>query len=363
MLARCVFVGNFLVGAVMVAVAWNHLDAGRLAIDGWADMAAGAILSGCVALAIEVWRGRRRPSWARQSTPFLLIRSSLVHVLYLVLAVELSRAIISMHAAYPTDGLGFGPLTAMLLRLLRSPLVSFPSALAATVPPALLIGLANGLLLAAGERQVSARVRHSAKVVTALALLVLPLAGAQWAHAWQVKTRSLDAVRRVLRDLPVPADSTLVYREYEGCIPCRDARATVLYATDLSPEEVCDAYWRRFTGPEWKTGSEGCRLGYAAGGVDSATLEASFFPSRFSPGVGVTLTAYASRRPGPHATGLSSYGEGAIAEARAAGATFYSIAVLWIADRDAHEQRCPADGVRACSASNTWFVAGSGTTR
>jgi hypothetical protein len=358
MVTRLIFVVNFVVGAVMVAAAWNQLDAGRVAIDGWGDMAAGAVVAGCVALALEEWRARRRPSWARQSTPYLLVRSSLVHVLYFVLAVELSRAIIYLHAAYPTQGFGLDPLLTATLRLVRSPLVTFPYALAATVPPALLVGLGNGLLLAARERNAPARVRRPAQAIIVLALLVLTLAGAQWLHAWRVKTRSLDAVRRVLRDLPVPSGSTLVYREYEGCIPCRDARATVLYATDLSPEEVCDAYWRRFSGPEWKTGSDGCRLSYGAGSVDSAQISASFFPSRYSPGVGVTLTAYASRRTGPHPTGLSSYGEGAIAEARAAGATFYSVGVVWIEDRAAHDRRCPANGVGVCSASNTWFLPG-----
>ena len=265
---RVVFIMNFVVGWVVLATVWSSIDAGRLETDGWQEMAVATFLVGCSALMFEEWLCRKRP--LRLKTRAFLLRSALLHAVYMALAFELNRMMTLLHGVYLMHGFAHGSLITAVLRWLQALVFTLPFSMAFTAPAGVLVGLANGLLLRAREADASASSRRLAQILVGLVILLVTVAGLQLVHGWRVKVRTLAAAQRALHELPMPPRTALVYREYKGCIPCRDARVTAVYATDLSPEEVCEAYRSHLSRPGWDPSPDGCQGRHVSGGVESA---------------------------------------------------------------------------------------------
>lgn len=354
MLVKVVFVMNFVVGGIILTGFWSSMESGRLTIDGWQEMAAANFLVGCLALIVEEWLCRKRRSQPNGRT--LLLRSALMHTVYVALAFELNIAMIRLRGVHLVHGFTYGPHLTAVLQSFRALAFTLPSAIVITVPAGLLVGLANGLLLRARDDDATPGLRRSAQVLIVLAILLMAVASYQWVHGWRVMARTLAAAQRALHELPVPPHTVLVYREYKGCIPCRDARTAAVYATDLSPEEVCEAYRSHLSRPRWRPSLDGCRRRCASGEVESAQFHLRQPPVCASQGAAAILTASRSSRKGPYFMGLSHDGERkAIPRAKATGATFSSIEILWIENKATHDRLCPPDASGGCKASNSWF--------
>ncbi len=312
----------------------NLADSGELSWDGWHYMVPAGLLIGCLAMIIEEWLYRYRGLWPKNPTLFL-IRSIVLHTVYITLAIAVGHTFLGHQFSSRS-------LTEASEWLWISK--AFPFLLVLTAPIGLLLGVANALLLRMRDHNTPRLFHRSAVILAVLASLVL----APPVESWWIKTRTLSRVRQSLNHLPTPPGSKRVHTEYRGCILCLESEATVVYATDLSPREVCDFYQVHVPPGLYVPRDEACRP-YGSGFYRFRAWRSGSNSDPHEEGFVLDIHESTSDT---ELGNLSDYGRKEVfPQARRAGRTIYSLWVWYREDGSLSVSRkCP------CDSRVTWFL-------
>ena len=154
------------------------------------------------------------------------------------------------------------------------------------------------------------------------------------------KAQAFEHLQQSFNDIPVYTEAKLIYQRYYGCTKCRYGGMMALYATDVSPAEVCAFYWNFILNSEWdymgglKGDNKVCQWGLSAKKHFTNSLQEESFNVLTAESENTSELWYT-----PHE---------ATRKAISIGKTVYIVSIFYTQNKEVLRSECPPSVLGIC---------------